>query len=460
MKKSISVLLVALLLLGVLAGCSNDSPSTSQADSPTETSANETEETTDVSDSKEAVNIVFWHSMGGSNGEALDELVKRYNESQDKVFVTAEYQGSYDDALTKLRSASTAADAGVDIVQVYEIGSRFLIDSGWVVTMQDYIDKDGFDVSVLEPNLLAYYTIDGRLNSMPFNSSTPLLYYNVEIFEEAGIEEPPKSLEEIYEISEDLMEKGGAEMALAAEIYSWYIEQMLYKAASPMYNNDNGREASPTECIINEDGALEEIFAQFLRLEEAGYAPNIGTSQSGEFASGIAAMKFASTAGLYQTINDVGDKFTVGTAYFPGALKEYNDGGVSIGGASLWMMKTNDEVKKDASWDFIKFVVNAESQAFWNAKTGYFPINIHAHDEPEFKDNIADYPQFETAINQLHDSSAESQGALSPIFQESRQIIQTEMENMYNGMVTPAEAAENAEESINKALDEYNRANQ
>ena len=99
---------------------------------------------------------------------------------------------------------------GADLVQVYEIGTRFMIDSGWIVPMQQMIDADSYDVSEIEPNLAAYYTIDNELYSMPFNSSTPIMYYNKDMFDKAGITEIPDSLEGIGEIGQDLLDKGGA----------------------------------------------------------------------------------------------------------------------------------------------------------------------------------------------------------------------------------------------------------
>ena len=77
------------------------------------------------------------------------------------------------------------------------LATRFMIDSGWVVPMQDLIDGEGWDLSQVEPNIAAYYTVDDILYSMPFNSSTPILYYNRDMFEKAGITEVPDSLPKI-----------------------------------------------------------------------------------------------------------------------------------------------------------------------------------------------------------------------------------------------------------------------
>ena len=168
--------------------------------------------TAEMADASEVAGttISFWHSMGGVNGEALDTLVKQFNEENEYgITVDAQYQGEYDDSLNKLKSAQIG-NMGADLVQVYEIGTRFMIDSGWIVPMQEMIDGDGYDLSQIEPNLAAYYTIDNELYSMPFNSSTPILYYNKDMFEKAGITEVPDSLEGIGEIGQQLLDNGGA----------------------------------------------------------------------------------------------------------------------------------------------------------------------------------------------------------------------------------------------------------
>ena len=156
-----------------------------------------TDEKVEMADASDVdgTSITFWHSMGGVNGEAIDTLVKKFNdENKYGITVDAQYQGEYDDSLNKLKSAQIG-NMGADLVQVYEIGTRFMIDSGWIVPMQQMIDADSYDVSEIEPNLAAYYTIDNELYSMPFNSSTPIMYYNKDMFDKAGITEIPDSLE-------------------------------------------------------------------------------------------------------------------------------------------------------------------------------------------------------------------------------------------------------------------------
>ena len=147
------------------------------------------------------------------------------------------------------------------------------------------------------------------------------------------------------------------------------------------------------------------------------------------------------------------------TAYFP-SITDDDKGGVSIGGASLWMLDNQDDAKKAATWEFVKYLVSAESQAYWNAQTGYFPVTTAAHDEQVFKDNIAKYPQFQTAIDQLHDSAPEYAGALLSVFPEARAIVETEIENMLNGKESAEDAVSKMASDMNKSIEDYNLLNE
>lgn len=404
--------------------------------------------------------ISFWHSMGGVNGQAIDTLVQKFNdENEYGITVEAEYQGSYDDALNKLKSAQIG-NMGADLVQVYEIGTRFMIESGWIVPMQSMVNADEYDTSVLESNLAAYYTINDMLYSMPFNSSTPLMYYNKDMFDAAGITEIPDSLESIAQIGDKLLDSGAQEV-MSLGIFGWFFEQFIGKQGLEYANNGNGRTEAATAVAFDENGAAANILNEWKNLYDLGYAPNVGKGGDAglaDFSAGKSAITLGSTASLKQILQDVDGKFEVGTAYFP-KVKSTDEGGVSIGGASLWALDNNDPKKLRATWEFVKFLISPGSQAFWNAETGYFPVNVDAHDEDVFKENIEKYPQFETAIDQLHDSAPQYAGALLSVFSEARAIVESEIESMLNGNETVDEAVDSMASQINDAIEEYNLVN-
>ena len=454
-------------MMGTLAGCGGNK--TTETENKTDGKTEETQQTAgteefSMADASEVdgTEISFWHSMGGVNGQAIDTLVKKFNdENEYGITVKAQYQGEYDDSLNKLKSAQIG-NMGADLVQVYEIGSRFMIESGWITPMQQMIDADSYDLSQIEPNLAAYYTIDNQLYSMPFNSSTPIMYYNKEMFEKAGITEIPDSLEGIEAVGEKLLNEGGAGQVISLGIYGWFFEQFIGKQGLEYANNGNGRTEAATAVAFDSNGAAANILTAWKSLYDKGYAPNVGKGGDAglaDFSAGKSAITLGSTASLKQILQDVNGKFEVGTAYFP-KVKSTDEGGVSIGGASLWALNNNDAKKTRATWEFVKFLISPESQAYWNAQTGYFPVTTAAQEEPVFKENVEKYPQFQTAIDQLHDSSPKYVGALLSVFPEARATVESEIENLLNGNADVKTAVKNMADAINKSIEEYNLVNQ
>lgn len=464
-KKVVSVIVTAALAMSALAGCASTAETTIDT---VETNADVATEGVDTTASGvdtedlDGTTVTFWHSMGGVNGEALQTLVDKFNsENEFGITVDAQYQGEYDDTINKLKSAQMG-NMGADLVQIYEIGTRFMVDSGWVVPMQELMDADSYDSSVIEPNIAAYYTIDDTLYSMPFNTSTPILYYNRDMFEAAGVTEVPASLTQIGEMAEALTSKGGAGEAISMGIYGWFFEQFMCKQGLNYADNGNGRSAAATAVEFDSNGGALNILSTWKDLSDKGVAPNVGRGgDSGltDFTAGKSAMTLGSTASLKQILEDVNGSFEVGTAYFP-SVSDADKGGVSIGGASLWALDNGSDEQEAATWQFVKFLVSAESQAYWNAQTGYFPITTEAANEQVYIDNMAQYPQFQTAVDQLHDSAPEYAGAFLSVFPEARQIVETEIENMVNGQQSAEDAVGKMAEQINSSIEDYNLLNE
>lgn len=416
------------------------------------------------------VEIVFWHSMGGVNGEAITKMVTDFNEAYNgKIKVNVEYQGTYDEAIAKIKAAGMSA-LPCDVVQIYDIGTRFMIDSGWVKPMQEFIDEAGYDVSQIEPNLAAYYTVDGRLYSMPFNSSTPLLYYNKDAFVEAGLDPdtPPKNFDEILEMARKLETKDDSgkvtRYGFGMGNYGWFFEQWIGKQALDYVDNNNGRGAEPaTRVVFDENGGAKAVLAiweKFLVTDKVfEYLGQNNDNAKQAFISGNIAMTLESTAALKSLLVNVGDSFEIGTGYFPNIHPD-DAGGVSIGGGSLWALASGDAAKEAATWEFIQYMISPEVQAYWNAQSGYFPITVATHDLPAFQENIAQYPQFQTAIDQLHETKPEYVGSLLSVFPEARQLVQTYTEKLIQGEMDLDTTVKELAEKINSAIEIYNLTNE
>ena len=404
--------------------------------------------------------------MSGHNGEVVDELVKRFNESQDKVIVTATFQGSYDDEINKLKAGFQSKDVPA-VVQVYDIGTRLMIDLDVMTPMQDFIDAENFDVADIEPNVANYYSVDGKMWSMPFNTSNPVLYYNKNLFAEAGLdpEKAPKTWAEIEEASRALTKKDASgatiQYGCSFAIYGWFVEQFLAVQGAYYVDNDNGRTATATKAVFNGPEGVA-LLNWWKGMIDEGICSNLGrktTDTKAAFDSGAVAMTLDSTAGLRDRIAAAEGKFEVGVGYLPRAKAEdYGKAGTIIGGASVWITNLRPVEEQQAAWEFVKFLSSAESQAYWHIQTGYYPINSKGYNEPDDVAWRAQYPQFEVAMDQLHIAPLNNitAGGLIGVFPEARQTIEGAVEEFFAGQATAQEALDKAALSVTTAIEDYN----
>ncbi len=269
---------------------------------------------------------------------------------------------------------------------------------------------------------------------------------------------------EVKEMAAKLTKKDGdkvTQYGYSMAVYGWFFEQFTAKQDLNFANNVNGRKDKATAVEFDKNGAGLKIFNMWKELYDTGNAGNFGRKTAdtqNAFNAGKTAMMIDSTAVLNSVIKGVDGKFEVGTSFLP-RINTADTGGVSIGGGSLWIMDKKDKNRGKAAWEFIKFMVSPEQQVFWHKSTGYFPITKKAYDLPEMKEHLDKYPQFQTAIDQLHASPVGSRGALLGVFPEARQVIEGQIESLLQNKVTPEQAVEKSATTINSALEKYNKAN-
>ncbi|MDR2110499.1 MAG: ABC transporter substrate-binding protein [Spirochaetaceae bacterium] len=404
--------------------------------------------------------VVLWHSMGGKVGEALTKLINDFNASQDKIFVDEQYQGSYDDSIAKIRA--TPKGSGPDVMQLYDIGTRWAIDSGYPLRMQDFIDRDKYNISDYEPNILAYYTLDGVLYSMPFNCSSPVILYNKEALAKAGLD--PKTafatMDACRETGKKLKEATGLSGSFTN--YSWVFEQLVSIQGRDLLDNGNGRKGRATK-IAGAD-ALLNIFTKLRAIynEPSHILFGKGTGESKiQFSNGSTMGYIIDSCSAYSDATAAaGGKFSVGFAPVP-KVNANDNGGVSVGGGSLWLMDNGDPKRADAAWEFIKFVTGAEKQAQWSMDTGYLPIRRSSVDLPVYQNYLKNVnPELIIAIEALRNSKPAYAGSVMGVFTKARVIIENEVETMANNpSVTPQQVVDRIVSQINEEITLYNRTN-
>ena len=444
---------VAALSLG-LAACGGSGGAPEGAKAPDKGALDKTSGVTKVS---------FWHAMDGKNAEVLTKLVDEFNkENSGKIQVEATYAGKYDDAIAKYK-ASIQSKSTPDVVQVYDIGTRFMIDAGQAVPMQDFIDRDKMDVSDLQPNIAGYYSIDKKLYSMPFNTSMPVLYYNKKLFKAAGLDpqKPPTTLEEVRADAEKLSAKNGgpAKYGFGAAIYGWLLEQFIATDNAEYCDQGNGRDGKATKVQFDSPDAVA-VVDWWQKMVKDGLAANTGRdtkAAQAAFKAGQLAMTLESTGqvgGFQQAAQAAG--YDLGVANYP-KLKA-TDGGPIIGGASLWIDgEGHSDAKKEASWRFVKFLADPKSQATWHTGTGYFPISKGALNQPVDVAWRKQYPQFDVAVQQLQNTklSKATQGCLLGVMPQARKASEDGLEKAING-ADPKQAMTEAAASLKAAIDQYN----
>lgn len=409
------------------------------------------------------ITLEFWHAMGGELGELVNELVQRFNENQDQIVVNATFQGSYDDTYNALLAAF---DTGGEpnIVQNFDLASQTMIDTGRLIPAYQLMGDD-FDPSNVVDAVREYYSTEEGMVGLAFNSSTPLIYYNADMFEQAGVEPPAEdwTFSDLRAMCDQLLEAEVAPYCFTHGQVGWYFEQMLANSGGLYFNENNGRTGRPTEVLFNQDQGVE-VFTFLTDVIKEGYAPNLGstwTETDSTFTTGQAAIMIDSTSDVSIIENS---PFTVGTAYIPHSDSSERNG-VVIGGAALWLIDSGDEATNQAAWEFMKFMAGPEQQMTWHMGSGYFPVLKDLQDNPELQQFWDENPNFRTAFNQLNSTNTVLEdgstnyavlGGRAGPFPAIRQIIVETYSRVLDDGLTAQEALDEAAEKANAELENYN----
>jgi sn-glycerol 3-phosphate transport system substrate-binding protein len=416
--------------------------------------------------------VTFWFGLTGVNGDVVKQVVNRYNANQSKFWIDAVSQPDYDATINKLNT-SLAGGELPNVVQVYDIGTQRMIDTKKIVPVQDLIDRDKLTIiQDLEPAVASYYTIAGRIYSMPFNSSAPVMYFDRNAFKQAGLD-PEKRIwtyDEVSAAANALTRKdaSGAVIrhGIGFTLYSWIFEQELATQTALFADPGNGRQTRSQKLVFNSPQG--ENWLNFLKSQvDSGSGESFGidggtnsTARDAAFVSGEASITFnsiASLRGYIKSAKDANKGVDVGVAYIP--RPSGAKGGVIIGGASLWITNTGTADQQAGAWDFVKFASTPEIQAFFSSSTGYYPTRKAAYTVKDMKDALALYPQFQVAIDELRATVASpaTQGAVFGTFVKTRSNIQSAMEQFITGKIpTAKQALDSAASQSSSDLAEYN----
>lgn len=380
--------------------------------------------------------VTFWHGLNGVLETTLGQLTDEYNASQDKVRVSLQNQGGYEQTIEKYLPANQ--DGRPDLVQFPEYMVQSIRDTDSAVPVEACMEAEQFDTSDFLDRALGAYTTESIQWSMPFNVSDPILYFLKPKLAAAGLdpENPPVSLDDLRAASQAIVDSGQATYGIALDSGAdsgggWFIEQWFANAGELFADNDNGRTAPATRVLFDNPKGIE-MLTYLQQLIDDGLAVTVGDNASGQDnflkladAGSPAAMTIGTSAALGQvlsvldqglipglTADDVGTGPMPGPSGVPGAL---------VGGASLWIVDGKSDAVTAASWDYVKFLVSAQSQSTWAAATGYVPVREGALELEPLKTTYATDPRFRVAYDQLL-ATAEDPSANGPILGPQREI--------------------------------------
>lgn len=412
-----------------------------------------------------AVEITFWHAMTGNNQNIVTALVDKFNASQSDVHVTEQNKGSsYNDELNAVIAASQQQQ-GPNVAQIFDLGTPLAIDSGFFTPVESILSADQLAKikdDVAAP-ILSYFTVGGKLYSLPWNNSNPLLYYNKDMFKAAGLDEnkPPATWQELEEDCAKIMAANAAPNCISMQIYGWFFEQWMALQGAELANNGNGRADRATETNLTSDAA-KNILSFWKDLSDKGYWISTGKLEDGNGAKQIFASKQAafvidstgSLRGLTQNAKDGG--FELGTGFMP-ANADIERVGVIIGGASLWIGAGHPDEQNQAAATFVNWLLQPEQMAEWHKGTGYLPITKSAQAVLESDGWFKDNPNLKTAVDQLNAAQATSAtaGALMGPFPQIRTIVDQAIQAVTSG-TSVDDALTEAKTQADAALADYN----
>jgi len=409
--------------------------------------------------------IQFWHAFTGRLGELVAEQVATFNESQSDYTVNATHKGNYSETLNAGIAAFRAGEQP-HILMVFEVGTATMMGAkGAIKPVYEVMDDAGaeFDPDAYIGSVKGYYTTtDGRMLSLPFNSSTPVLWVNRDALEGAGID-PDTDLSTWQNVDAvlDQLAEAGHSCPLTTAWQSWiHLENFSAYHDVPFATKDNGFAGLDTELAFNGPVQVQHI-AQMGEWADEGKFIYAGRRNEGgaNFRAGECALFTESSAGYAGIKSEAQFDFDVRPLpYWDGV--EGAPQNTIIGGASLWVMEGHEAAEYEAAAAFLNFLSSPEIQAKWHQDTGYLPITSAAGDLTRAQGFYEENPGTDVAVKQMTAKAptANSKGLRLGSFDQIRGIIDEELEAVWSGDKDAQAALDSAVERGNQLLRRFERA--
>ncbi|MBX7145879.1 MAG: sn-glycerol-3-phosphate ABC transporter substrate-binding protein UgpB [Alphaproteobacteria bacterium] len=410
--------------------------------------------------------IQFWHAMGGELGDKVNKMVEGFNASQKEYKVIPVYKGNYAETMTGAIAAFRAKQQP-HIVQVFEVGTATMMAAKGAIypvykLMQD--TQESFDPkSYLSPVSGYYSDKDGHLLSLPFNSSTPVFYYNKDAFRKAGLnpDQPPKTWSEVGEYAKKI-QAAGYPCGFTVGWPSWtQLENFSAWHNLPIATNANGYAGLNTELLLNKPAQIKHIaqLAEWQKSKIFDYGGR-GDDSTPKFYSGECAM-FMTTSGRYGGVKK-NAKFDFGVGMMPywSDITKTPQNSI-IGGATLWVLNGHKPEEYKGVAKFFTYLSSPTVQADWHQFTGYLPITKAAYELTDQQGFYKKNPGTDIAIKEItnKEPTENSKGLRMGNFVQVREVIEEELEAVWSGKKTAKQGLDDAVKRSNELLRQFQSAN-
>ena len=400
--------------------------------------------------------LQWWHAMGGNLGETVNTIAENYNASQDSYVIIPTYKGGYEDTMTA-GIAAFRAKQQPHILQVFDAGAATIINApGATIPVADLMQEygQGFNIEdYIEGVRYFYADSDGKMIGMPFNASTPLLYYNKEAFAKAGVANPPATWEEFEAIAPKLKDAGYT--ALAQSHSPWILSENFHSRHNlQLATGNNGYDSTDVEILYNNDsmkmhwGKMKE----WLDDGHYGFYGRAWGDNQDAFVQKKVAMWMGSS-GSFGGLKKSTD-FEFGTTFLPYWKSVIDEPkGTFIGGAALFAMSGKSDAENKGTADFFSYMTNPENQVFWHKATGYVPITTAAYDMAKQEGYYNKSPDAEIGILQLSQPGGEwTKGYRLGYYVQIREVMYSKFDNIFSGKSSVDEAFAEMTAESNKLL--------
>ncbi|MEO0091456.1 MAG: ABC transporter substrate-binding protein [candidate division WOR-3 bacterium] len=389
--------------------------------------------------SSQKVEVTFWHAMGGNVEKVLQAMVADFESTHKNIDIKLVSMADYNTLAQKLMSAA-AINQPPTIAQMYENWTTQLLAHNYLEPLDNYVKgKNGLSQSELDdiwPVLIKNNTWNNKIITLPFNKSVPVYYYNIEIFEKAGIKEFPKTWNEFYQVCSKIKDKFGNKITPTANGTDiWVFASMVYQQAGKLYDEENNLP------LFNSPEAVRALqFQVDLIYRDKLQSMRTGADLIDDFLAGRLVMIPFSCA--RRAIMQGVESFPIGMAPLP----IWNQPAAIIYGTNIGMFKSASHAQKEAAWQFIKWFISKENQIRWSLGTYYVPIQKSALDDPRMQEHLNKTPGLKEAYGQMQNAVFEPRGEA---WFEGRNILITDgLEPATLGKMTPQQALDFAAQKL------------